>query len=202
MSKIVDARGKLCPQPLIMTRAGIRDAAVGEMIEVYTDNDMACVNIVNYLSELGIAPDVAECGGYRIMSFENTGVAPAGGDISCPTEANVKNGCSVVVLKSDVMGEGDPDLGALLLRSYLNTLVAMDVLPRYIVAYNGGVRCALRGSDSALALSQLGDKGVKVILCGTCVDFYGIKDDIAAGEIGNMLRIAEILAGASTVIYP
>ena len=203
MSKIIDARGKLCPQPLIMTRAAIKESAAGERIEVYTDNEMACINIVNYLSELDIAPVVTECKSYRIMSFDNNGVTPGNETMSCPAEAKVPvDECRVVVLKSNVMGAGDNELGALLLRSYLNTLTAMETQPLYIVAYNSGVKCAIKGSDTAAALSALVEKGVKVILCGTCVDYYGVKDEIAVGETGNMLRIAEIMADASTVIYP
>lgn len=203
MSEIVDTRGKLCPQPLIMTRAAIKNSAAGERIEVYTDNEMACINIVNYLSELDIAPVVTDSEGYRILSFDNTGIKPGDVDLSCPAGTTVlKDECRVVVLKSNVMGDGDAELGTLLLRSYLNTLTAMETQPQYIVAYNSGVKCALTGGDTAAALSTLVEKGVKVILCGTCVDYYGVKDKIAVGEIGNMLRIAEILADASTVIYP
>lgn len=203
MSKIVDARGKLCPQPLIMTRAAIKESARGERIEVYTDNEMACINIMNYLSELDIAPVVKDGEGYRILSFDNNGASPGDVAVSCPSERKVSGDeCRVVVLKSDVMGSGDTELGALLLRSYLNTLTAMETQPRYILAYNSGIKCAMKGSDTAVALSTLVEKGVKVVLCGTCVDYYGVKDEIAVGEIGNMLRIAEILSEASAVVYP
>lgn len=204
MARIVDARGRLCPQPLIMTRAAIKESAPGERIEVYTDNEMACINIVNYLSELDIAPVVTEGNGCRVLSFDNTGVNPGKVPETCSSGQQEDKGvCRVMVLKSDVMGDGDRELGALLLRSYLNTLAAMEArTAEYIVAYNSGVKCALGGNDSAEALSQLAAKGVKVVLCGTCVDYYGVKDKIAVGEIGNMLRIAEILASATTVIYP
>jgi intracellular sulfur oxidation DsrE/DsrF family protein len=77
----------------------------------------------------------------------------------------------------------------------------MDNLPTHIVMYNGGINLALKDTDTAIALGELEDKGVTIIVCGTCVDFYRVKEKVAVGRISNMYQIANILAEAGHVVY-
>ena len=99
------------------------------------------------------------------------------------------------------MGDGDDELGALLIRGYFNALKAMDDLPAHIILFNGGVWLTLKDSDTAEALGELEDRGVSIIVCGTCVDYYQIKDKIGVGRISNMYQIAGIMAGADRLVY-
>ncbi len=108
----------------------------------------------------------------------------------------------VLYLASDRMGEGSEELGQLLIRSYLYTLTQADALPRTILLVNGGVRLALEESPVLGYLQELVQKGVTLLACGTCLDYFEAKERLAAGQVSNMYDIAEELARAPKVIRP
>jgi selenium metabolism protein YedF len=108
----------------------------------------------------------------------------------------------LIQLKSNSMGSGNDDLGKILMRSFINSLLKQELLPTHILLYNAGVLLAVQETDTATSLSELESKGVQVILCGTCVDFYAIKEQLATGVVGNMVQIATLMAGATKVIAP
>ncbi len=208
MTKIIDTRGKLCPQPIIMTRAAIKDCAEGEAFEIIVDNDMACSNLVNYLAELSIYPEIQTNGNEQTLSFVYETKCPMpteqkSASSNTPTYKTTTNLNTVLVLKYNQMGMGEEALGTLLMRSFLNTLNQDDsLLPNTIIAYNSGVYCAVKDTDTAETLKALEQKGVTIILCGTCLDYYGLKDSVGVGQISNMFKIAETIAKADKVIYP
>lgn len=198
----VDARGKLCPEPLIMTKRALKGAATGDKVEILTDNPTSCGNLSAYLRELGISPEVSDRGDCTSLSFTvketsaNSAAEERAERCACPSAGYC------VAIRSDRMGDGDDELGRLLLRAYLNTLPEVDELPSHIVLYNTGVKTAMEGSDTAEALARLEATGVEITSCGTCADFFGIKDRIKVGSIGNMYKIARITAAASHIVYP
>jgi selenium metabolism protein YedF len=100
------------------------------------------------------------------------------------------------------MGFGDPQLGSILVKAFVNTLASVSPLPSAIVCYNRGVFLALKGSPVLDALRELSGRGVRILVCGTCLDYYKQKENLAAGQVSNMYDIAEILLGAGHVIYP
>lgn len=202
----IDTKGHLCPEPLIMARNGLKEVKEGEKVLIISDNETSYQNLMSFLTDLGANP-VASKKGYE-YHIEATKPAKS----SPQAENNPEQYCSVpggappatdyvVVARSSRMGEGDPELGDLLVRGYLNALKGMDHLPTYIIMYNGGVKLSLEGTDTALALGELEDKGVSIIVCGTCVDYYKVKDKVSVGRISNMYQIATILAEAGHVVY-
>ncbi len=108
----------------------------------------------------------------------------------------------VVAFKSDKMGSGDDELGSLLIKAYINTLVENDNKPAALVFYNAGVLLAADECDTAPALQVLEEQGVELLLCGTCVEFYGLRERLAAGTISNMYTISDTLSSTGHVIYP
>lgn len=99
----------------------------------------------------------------------------------------------VVLIGSDKLGEPDQQLGEILLGNFLRILGDREVIPKYIILWNGGVNIAAKG-DTAGFLKKLEERGVKIILCRTCVDYYKIEDEVAVGEIDGMIRILDILS--------
>lgn len=199
--KTIDTRGLLCPAPLIQTKKAIKEAQGGETLEVLLDNETACQNVSSYLKELGINTDVVLNEDIQHIRFtvpdqvDETVIAES----FCKTPANNNY---VVVLKSELMGEGDPQLGALLMRAFINSLKETDQLPSSIILYNSGVKLAIAGSDTAESLAEMENKGVTIICCGTCVDFYELKPVIKIGTISNMFRITQLTSEAGHVVYP
>ena len=206
----LDARGCLCPQPLIKTRRLWKTLNAGDRFRVLLDNDIAHLNLVAFLNDQNADPGVTREGEDWVVSATRSGdigqsavkvpqqpvvdkTAPA----SEPVPANY-----AVVLKSDRMGQGDDDLGAILVKGYLNTLKELDQKPATIILYNGGVKLAARDSGAETSLKALEKESVDVIVCGACVDFFALNDQLAAGRVSNMYEIAEKIAAAGHVVYP
>ena len=100
------------------------------------------------------------------------------------------------------MGSGDPDLGKALMESFLENLKLQENLPTHVVLLNAGVKLAMKQSPVCSALSELEELGTRIMLCGSCIDHYGLQYDIAVGMISNMVVITETLASTGHVIYP
>ncbi len=195
--KQVDARGLACPQPLIATKKMIDSLTEESQIEVLLDDDIALGNVTEYLKQLGLSPKIE---GYTITFTAKGSEAKSSSEqISCPTTPSKDY---AVVIKSTTMGIGDDKLGTILLKAFVNTLPQTDNLPSHIVLYNQGVMCATKESGVIDALTELESKGVMIIICGTCVDFFGIKEQVSVGVISNMFRIIETLQSVSKVVYP
>lgn len=199
--KIIDTKGKLCPEPLILAKRGIQQSVAGETIQIVTDNESACTNLMAYLSELKVPVQLSSEGSEHTFSFtvpESLGEMPDT-DAYCSPAADRGY---VVAIKSENMGMGDDALGKILMRAFVNSLLAADRLPTAILLYNSGVKIAVRGTDTADSLAQLEERGIAIFACGTCVDYYEIKDQLAAGMISNMYTMTKYLSEAGHVVYP
>ncbi len=202
----IDTKGFLCPEPLIMARNGLKEVPEGEKVLIVSDNETSYQNLMSFLSDLDANPVAKKKEG--IYYIEVTKPKASGQEAENNPEAycNIPHGNAsvsryTVVARSYTMGEGNDELGSLLIRGYFNALKGMDNLPTHIIMYNEGVKLALKNTDTAESLAELEDKGVSVIVCGTCIDFYHIKEKTGVGRISNMYQIATILAETGHVIY-
>jgi len=100
------------------------------------------------------------------------------------------------------MGRGNDELGEVLMRSFVHTLLTLEPRPATIILYNTGVRLATRESALIDDLRQLEAAGVGLIVCGTCVNYFGLKEQLGAGIISNMYDIAATMAGAGKLVIP
>ena len=101
---------------------------------------------------------------------------------------------------TDTLGSGDEQLGRLLMRNLIYSLARTPERPERLMFMNGGVRLTCEGSDSLDDIRLMADAGTIVKSCGTCLDFLGLKDDLAVGDIGDMAGSAAVLSGASDVV--
>jgi len=108
----------------------------------------------------------------------------------------------VIVLSSDVIGHGPAELGARLMTGFLGTLAEMTTTPTHLILYNSAVLLAVDGSVHADRLRAIEARGVTLLICGTCADFYDSRDAMAAGRVTNMLEILEVMTAAGKVISP
>lgn len=205
MSKIVDCRGLLCPQPLINTKKALKEATKDEIIEIIIDNATSCQNVSHFLSDNSIPFSLKEENGIYTLSISPTGegfTPKREAEEYCEVSFPNKFGSYIVVLTANMMGSGNEDLGKILMKGFLNTLPSLDKLPQEIICYNSAVTLAVKGTDTAMSLTRLHTMGVKITLCGTCVDFYGLKDNLEVGTISNMLYIAERLSSGILIVKP
>lgn len=109
---------------------------------------------------------------------------------------------NVVFIASHELGTGDPELGPVLMRMFILTLKESDPLPAAMIFVNSGVRLTTAGSLLLGDLRDLEARGVEVLSCGTCLDFYQLKDELQAGTVTTMRRIVGLLSCAERVIRP
>ena len=107
-----------------------------------------------------------------------------------------------MVVSSDRMGSGNDELGKVLMKSFIFAVTQLDTLPKTMLFYNGGATLTTEGSDSLEDLKSLEAQGVEIMTCGTCLDYYGLKEKLAVGSVTNMYSIVETIAGAGKVIRP
>ncbi len=199
--KSLDTKGLKCPQPLIMLKEALLEMKEGEKIKVEIDNNTSLQNLQSYLRDQGVEPDISTAGKVHTLvalkpQKDLTGSDPA---IYCTTDLPTNY---VVCIKSELMGEGDAELGKILIETFVDNLKLQEKLPTHVVLYNGGVKLAMKQSPVCNSLTELEELGTRIMLCGTCIDHYGIQLDIGVGMISNMVVITETLASVGHVVYP
>lgn len=100
------------------------------------------------------------------------------------------------------MGGGNEELGRLLMKGFVYALTQLDELPETVLIYNGGAKLSVEGSQSLEDLKTLEAQGVEVLTCGTCLNYYGLTDQLRVGSVTNMYEIVEKMAGARVVVRP
>jgi selenium metabolism protein YedF len=158
-------------------------------------------NLLSYLKDQGVEPEVSSAGSVFSLQFTVPEMDLSLSDPSAYCSSDLPRDY-VVCIKGEQMGEGDPELGVLLMETFLDNLKLQDQLPSHVVMYNGGVKLALKSSPVCTSLAELEELGTRIMLCGTCVDHYGIQFDIGVGMISNMVVITETLAAAGHVVTP
>lgn len=200
--KYVNCKGILCPMPLIETKKAIKESVIGDEIQVDVDNDTSFNNVSHFLNDNGFVFNYTKEALVYHINFVVNDLKTNTEELKINEKSKSNLGNYVIVLDKDVMGSGDSDLGKLLLKGFINTIEQLDTLPKEIICYNSGVTLAIKGSDTALSLKKIENKGVKIMLCGTCLDFYSLKDNIEVGSVTNMLYIAEKLSGDLKIVKP
>ena len=201
--KIIDCKGMICPMPLIETRKAIRESSIGDDLQVVVDNETSFNNVSHFLNDNGYVFNYTKDGNAYTISFKVSKIEPRKEESKPIIENKIsKFQNHIIVLNSNKMGIGDDDLGRLLMKGYLNTIDQLDVLPLEIICYNSGVKLAEKGTDSAQTLKKIENQGVKITLCGTCVDFFGLKEKLEVGTISNMLYIAGKLSSGIQIVKP
>ena len=109
---------------------------------------------------------------------------------------------TVVVVSSDRMGEGNDELGKVLIKGFIFAVTQLDTLPKTMLFYNGGATLTAEGSDSLEDLKSLEAQGVEIMTCGTCLDYYGLKEKLQVGTVTNMYSIVETMAKAGRIVKP
>ncbi|WP_461537434.1 sulfurtransferase-like selenium metabolism protein YedF [Spongorhabdus nitratireducens] len=198
-SHMLDVRNCPCPRPLIKTRKLWETLEPGEQIRILLNNETALTYVIAFLNSENAEPVTLQDNDDWIVTAvrEKPAVQKASKCATCAENDNY-----VVVLKSNVMGQGDNELGQMLVNAYINALRDLDKKPAAVVLYNTAVLLATKGSGADKVLSQLADQGVDIILSGTCVEHLQIRDLLHTGRLSNMYEIAGRMAAAGRLIYP
>lgn len=203
---LVNAVGEQCPIPVVKATQALRAMREPGTLEVLVDNEIAVQNLQRCAAGHHLA-SVAEQRGEKLFAVTMTVTEPMGDapveEIQCADCAPaVQSGSVVVAVGTDVMGQGSDELGKTLMKGFLFALGQLPQLPETVLFYNGGARLTVEGSDSLEDLRALEARGVEILTCGTCLNYYGLTEKLAVGSVTNMYAIAEKLAGAGKVVRP
>lgn len=204
MQHHVDARGKQCPIPVVETKKVLATMNTGDSVVVSVDNPIAVQNLLKMASQKHLAAQTETLAPdhYHVilaLTEDSLSATQAQSETVCIPDARQN---TVVVLSSDEMGSGDSVLGKALMKAFVYALTEQDQLPSTILLYNGGAKLSIEGAATLADLQLLESQGVEVLTCGTCLNHYGIADQLAVGSVTNMYAIAEKLMQAGKVVRP
>ena len=203
MEKTIDARGHACPKPLVMARDMLKTLTKDDKLNVVVDNLISAQNLEKMAVQMDMPSEKIQQGSDYVVSLfvKNSFIKPQQEEIKCEVSENPTSN-TVVVISSDTMGESDEKLGKILIKGFIYSLTNLEKLPKSVIFYNGGVKLLVKASEAIEDLQRLQSAGVEILACGTCVEFYGLKDKLALGEIVNMLTIVEKQMNATKVVKP
>ncbi|MFA6822228.1 MAG: sulfurtransferase-like selenium metabolism protein YedF [Geobacter sp.] len=190
----IDCRGQACPAPVIATKRALEASPSG--VRVLLDDGAPRENVTRFAQTRGLTvAETPDGTGWSLQITGKTGLTAAPPTTHAPT-----NGERVLLITSDRLGEGADELGRLLMRNFLHTLLETAERPDRILFLNSGVLLTVQGAETIEALSALEGLGVELFSCGVCLDFFKKKDQLAVGKTTNMFSTAEQLLAAASVI--
>ena len=203
MEKIIDARGMACPLPVVNAKKASEELHPGDTLIVRVDNEIAVQNLRRFAEHKGFAALGEKRGEKEYTVTMRIGAAAENvepEETACAVDTRRKG--MLVVLSANTMGTGDEKLGKALMKAFVFALTRQDTLPETVLCYNTGAFLTCEGADTLEDLKLLESEGVTVLTCGTCLDFYGLKEKLAVGGVTNMYDIVERMESARTLVRP
>ena len=199
MTNIVDARGMACPIPVVKANQALAQMTEG-ILEVHVDNTVAVENLKRMALQKGLPVKTEQPeDSHYVVTIPVTGAVDAAmPELTCTDCA----GNTVVAVDTDSMGRGNDELGAVLIKGFLFAVSRLETLPKTVLFYNGGAKLTTEGSASLEDLRLMEQQGVEILTCGTCLNYYGLTDQLAVGGVTDMYTIVERLSRAEKVIKP
>ena len=185
---VIDCMGLLCPVPVIKTKKEIEKLPPeGGVIKVLVDNAIACENLGKMADKKGLKCDVVK------VADKQYEVRLTLGERQVTSVAHAPQAAAPAMFRGVF-------LVVCIIQEKIVYCSDVEVPPKAVLFFNSGVNLALEGANTLDDLKSLQEKGTQIRVCGTCVDFFNVKDKVAVGEIANMYDIVEFMDGAQKVI--
>lgn len=198
----VDTRGLPCPQPVLKTKEAL-ERAKGSSLLVIVGTEESRDNVLRFLTYSGAEIEKVDkkAGEFYIITKEISGsVKPElkPEDYVCAPQATVTG--TTIFINKDRIGHGSDELGNNLIKVFIKTIKELSVQPRTICFMNSGVKLTVKGAETLPHLKELEEKGIELLVCGTCLGYFNLKEQLAVGRISNMYDISEAMLKSSKVI--
>lgn len=187
MGIVVDARGLTCPQPVIMTKKAMGEPGGNDLVTI-VNQTVALENVSKLAKSQGYETEVEQKDDDYYIHMTRMG--------NTDEDSGAKSEDVAIMIRSNLFGQGEAELGQVLMKSFLFSLNELDVRVTHIIFMNSGIFLTIEGSPVLENLKALEEKGVEILSCGTCLDFYQAKDKLAVGSVTNMYTALEILTSA------
>jgi selenium metabolism protein YedF len=197
--KIIDARGFLCPKPLMLTKKGLAEINFNEQISVLIDNETSKINVERFLKDNNMKVDcIKEDKHYQLTVTKTEEVLKVEAAEEYCEPSSKKIGKYVFLFKDNKVA--DDELGEILSKAYFDVINELDSLPEKIIFYHKGVKLVLDNSPFLEHLREIEYLGVKILICGTCVNYYNVIDRVSVGTISNAYDILTALSNAHHIV--
>ncbi|KXG73884.1 sulfurtransferase-like selenium metabolism protein YedF [Thermotalea metallivorans] len=193
MNRQIDARGMGCPKPVIETKK-ILDTLKEGSVTTIVDNEVAKENVIKLAQSMAYHVDVREHDGNFYINIYKEDM----GKETAMKPINKKD--MVLLIASEVMGEGAFELGKVLMKGFIYTLTESQPYPKAILFVNSGVKLTTEGSEVIHYLRQMEGDGVEILSCGTCLDYFNLKNKLLVGGVTNMYTIVEKMNSAKNTV--
>ena len=180
-----------CPAPVISVKKALE---LQTELQVALDDGAPRENVVRFARNRGYTVAEERVDGSWIITITRAGSTTTARPQTSP------QGERILLISSRFLGDGPEELGSLLMRNFIHTLLETVEMPSSIIFMNQGVLLTTEGSDVLEALDKLACMGVELLSCGLCLDYFGLKEKLRVGSTTNMLTTAESLLGAGQVI--
>ena len=198
---VVYAVGDQCPIPVVKATKAIKEMKEAGIVEVHVDNEIAVQNLTKLANSKNLQSSAEKKEEKLfVVTITMDGAIEESAQDECISCAPDKRGNTVVAIASERMGHGNDELGKVLMKGFIYALSQLEELPKTILFYNGGATITCEESPSVEDLKNMEAQGVEILTCGTCLDYYGLKDKLAVGSVTNMYTIVEKLAQADKII--
>jgi len=201
----LECLGLPCPQPVLRCKEAV-ESRNPRRITVAVDNDAARENVSRFLTTRGYTVETSTSGETRMVIGTRGEPDKAPGATTDPvpsaTHSAAPQGQRILVfISADTIGSGDAGLGGRLMVNFLSTLKEMGTELWRIILVNGGVRLSVPGSPCLEQLQSLEATGVSVLVCGTCLEHFGLTNDRLVGQTTNMLDVVTSFQLATKTVH-
>lgn len=191
----IDCRGLACPQPVLLTKKALEAEKAPVIVGV--DNATAKENVVKFGVAHGWGAVVEEQGGLYHIRLDPPHQSLSHAE---PVEPHSAEAAPVYLFMQEHLGQGSDELGGILMRSFFASLQEVEPKPKTLLFLNGGVKLTVQGSAVLPTIQKLEQQGVTVLSCGTCLDYFHLKEQLAVGSATNMFTILSELQGPGRAI--
>lgn len=186
----IDTRNNPCPAPVIMAKRALEQSP-GEPLTIIAESGAPRENIIRFANSRGF--DVQETleDDCCLLTISRAAAAQ-------PNLPVTSSSCSQgLLISSDRFGDGPEELGRLLMKNFIITLLEIPNPPDRIFLINRGVLLTVEGSELCEPLGKLAQAGIEIFSCGVCLDYFSAQEKLAVGSVTNMYTIAEALTSGS-----
>lgn len=188
----LDCRNLPCPGPVIQTKKFLEKSG-GDSVRIIVDAGAARENVTRFLTGRGYVVTEKQLSDGFALTITSSATLQG-----IPVSSS--NGGAIILVASDKLGNGPEELGQLLMKNFLISLLEVNEPPEKMFFINSGVLLTISGAETTEPLDKLAAAGVEILSCGVCLDFFSVRDKMTVGSVTNMLTIAEnLLLGRSVI---
>lgn len=194
MKTTLDLKGMQCPKPVLETQKAFKDQSITEF-EVIVDNAAARENLKRLADSKGYKYEVKESPNEIVINIKRENgetIAQEEEFVAvCDITSDVSN--AVLLIKNEFLGDGNDELGKVLMKGFLYTITETKPYPEKVVLLNSAVKLSTVNEETIAHLKKLEEAGTKIYSCGTCLNYYNLADQLKVGVVGNMYDVVESL---------